>query len=250
MKLLGSTVLVTASILQLLVTGCGGEGDRYCGDGAVQSGEACDDGNLRNGDRCENDCTLPRCGNDINDVGEECDDGNDGGGDGCSAECVREGPTGTCGDRVIDPGEVCDDGNELAGDGCRADCLGLEQCGDGLLDQGVPLDSARLIYRATDCNTELGDSSFHLSLNGASFVTPPISDDCRCRSDAVSVMVTDADFLAALVAGGELSISIPTDGTVVGWAKLELEAAYGSATIVLIDATRIPGPSGLNAWRG
>ena len=39
-----------------------------------------------------------------------------------------------CGDGVVEGDEVCDDGNTESNDGCREDCLGVEVCGDGLVD--------------------------------------------------------------------------------------------------------------------
>ena len=71
------------------------------------------------------------CGDGIQTASEQCDDGNSDDGDGCSAACVVE----FCGDGVTNnTDEACDDGNTVDGDGCRADCLGLEVCGDGLID--------------------------------------------------------------------------------------------------------------------
>jgi cysteine-rich repeat protein len=55
-----------------------------------------------------------------------------------------------CGDAVLVGDEICDDGNAEAGDGCRADCLGVEACGDGLLDPAVGEE-------CDDGNLALGD---------------------------------------------------------------------------------------------
>ncbi|HUS63704.1 MAG TPA: DUF4215 domain-containing protein [Kofleriaceae bacterium] len=222
-------------------SGCDSAAER-CGDGMAQSGEECDDGNLANGDECENDCTLPFCGNDLDDPGEECDDGNHDLGDGCSDSCTIEGQ---CGNGILDVDEACDDANDVAGDGCRPDCLGFEQCGDGLLDQGAPLEAARLVYLATGCN---GESHFTITLDDVVYETPPVADDCSCSPGITTVDLTDPALLAALAEGGELTLSMPEDGTWVAWVKLEIESLHEMSTIILVDATRPPQPHGLNAW--
>jgi cysteine-rich repeat protein len=67
-----------------------------------------------------------------------CQQGNlftiDCGDNGCNVETGQCNQT--CGDGFLQPllGEVCDDENNAGGDGCRADCLGVEVCGDGLVD--------------------------------------------------------------------------------------------------------------------
>ena len=106
-----------------------------CSDGHVCGDEVCDDGNLEYGDGCRHDCMgVEICGDGVVDnlIGEACDDGNTEDCDACSADCMHE-ITG-CGDGVICGDEMCDDGNNFDNDGCRADCMGIEICGDGLLD--------------------------------------------------------------------------------------------------------------------
>lgn len=61
---------VLALLLSISGMACGE--DPFCGDGALDAGEACDDGNAANADGCEADCSLPACGNGINDPGELC----------------------------------------------------------------------------------------------------------------------------------------------------------------------------------
>ena len=65
---------------------------------------------------------------------EECDDGNDQRGDGCSPECGLE----QCGNGRVDDGEACDDGNDIDNDACTAGCR-VARCGDGVqrLDLGA-----------------------------------------------------------------------------------------------------------------
>ncbi|MGD2063564.1 MAG: Ig-like domain-containing protein, partial [Nitrospirota bacterium] len=55
---------------------------------------------------------VPFCGDGAVDPGEACDDGNTTGGDGCAADCSK---TEVCGDNTVDVGEACDDGNTTGG---------------------------------------------------------------------------------------------------------------------------------------
>src|SRR5262245_31443345 len=75
------------------------------------------------------------CGDGLMDLGEGCGDGAQNS-DACPDACRTPCQPASCGDGFRDTGEACDDGNNESGDGCRADCLGLEDCGDGLLDPG------------------------------------------------------------------------------------------------------------------
>ena len=105
----------------------------FCGNGAVEMGEACDDGNEVDGDGCTNGCTMASCGDGIVWSGEEqCDDGADNGpGKACTAMCEAS----TCGDGEVGPGETCDDG-----DGDDSDeCAGCQDagCGDGFVWAGM-----------------------------------------------------------------------------------------------------------------
>ena len=127
----------------------GGEESRYCGNGALDTGESCDDGNTQNGDGCSSTCTIEAgwvcpnnkceqkepepvdvCGNGKVETGEACDDGNVEDGDGCSSTCAVEtgyvcdarGCRTTCGDGIKAGAEECDDGNLYYEDGCSSDC--------------------------------------------------------------------------------------------------------------------------------
>lgn len=121
-----------------------------CGDGVQDSGEECDDGNHVDGDGCTKSCTV--CGNGSVDGTELCDDGA-GNSDMDGATCRTDCRPARCGDGVLSsPEEVCDDGNTIGGDGCRADCLGLEACGDGIIDPagGEGCDDGQLNQDAPD----------------------------------------------------------------------------------------------------
>ena len=125
----------------------------FCGNGAVEGGEACDDGNSRPGDGCSGVCavepnyscptpgqpcvSLVVCGDGKISGSEACDDANAAGGDGCIARLPGRGglrlqrgrpalhdgarPSAAATARST-AGEGCDDGNTTAGDGCSATC--------------------------------------------------------------------------------------------------------------------------------
>jgi cysteine-rich repeat protein len=157
------------------------EGQPYCGDGHMDSGEQCDDGNYEEGDGCSAECMTepppppePACGDGHLDAGEQCDDGNTAGGDGCSAMCTTEmppPPMPCCGDGQVDAGEACDDGNTSSGDGCSATCE-METppnppvCGNGMMEDGEGCDDGNLESGdgcSSTCEMEPCEDMPHLS---------------------------------------------------------------------------------------
>ncbi len=182
-----------------------------CGDGHVCGDEVCDDGNHIAGDGCRPNCMgIEECGDGLVDqeIGEVCDDGNiqDCVGN-CSADCRYE-VTGECGDHVVCGEEVCDDGNIFSGDGCRGDCMGIEECGDGLVDvnescedtseDGIDLDCTDVypdcVMNCHHCQSRCGDGVLApgeaceivedgIDLN-CNEETPICSNDCQtCKID-------------------------------------------------------------------
>ena len=113
----------------------------YCGDGAIDPGEACDDGNLANFDACSVACITPACGNHVVETPEQCDDGNAVNGDGCSTTCQ----TNVCGNGVLEPGEQCDDGNTVNGDGCSATLCQVNVCGNNVIEPGEQCDDGNVV---------------------------------------------------------------------------------------------------------
>ncbi|MBL9107051.1 MAG: DUF4215 domain-containing protein [Myxococcales bacterium] len=104
----------------------------FCGDGAVDEGEACDDGNQIDEDTCTSACQAAACGDGIVGPGEGCDDGDQDDADECTNACQAAG----CGDGVVGPGEGCDDGNGINEDACTNACQAAA-CGDGVVQDGV-----------------------------------------------------------------------------------------------------------------
>ncbi|HEX6242185.1 MAG TPA: DUF4215 domain-containing protein [Polyangiales bacterium] len=132
---------------------CDGAGKcGYCGDRAVQSGEACDDGNEVATDAC-NACKNAGCGDGVVQAGEDCDDGNTTNTDSC-ANCKNA----RCGDGFLQPGEQCDDGNTIDTDGCTA-CKS-PSCGDGHRQASEQCDDGNTLNTdaCVDCqNARCGD---------------------------------------------------------------------------------------------
>ncbi|MDC0720600.1 hypothetical protein [Nannocystis bainbridge] len=162
-----------------------GEAMSYCGDGAIDAGEACDDGpaNADHG-ACTHQCAAAVCGDGFVRAGvEACDlgDGNSseyGGCDGCQLAAH-------CGDGVVDEGfEVCDLG-DLNGTGVAS---GEEPpCRAGCTWQG------RLAFVTSQVYTgALG------GLDGA---------DIRCRDRAKAVGLANADTFRAWLSDGSQSPS-------------------------------------------
>ena len=88
----------------------------FCGDGAIDPGEACDDGPDNGpGNACNADCSLNVCGDGVIGPGEGCDNGvQNGPGNACTATCTPN----VCGDGMVGPGEGCDDGDMDDADEC------------------------------------------------------------------------------------------------------------------------------------
>jgi len=111
-------------------------GERWCGDGVLDSGEACDDSNFVAADGCDSCCELQApvavCGNGNVEFPETCDDGNLASGDGCDPLCKVE--PAVCGDLVIEYPETCDDGNADPADGCDNQCNLVGVCNDGVVE--------------------------------------------------------------------------------------------------------------------
>jgi cysteine-rich repeat protein len=87
--------------------------------------------------------------------GEACDDGAENGSCGkCASDCQKH--VGLCGDGNVDTGcgEVCDDGNTTSGDGCRGDCMGIEQCGDNLVDKNETCDDGNTSSCGGSCKSD------------------------------------------------------------------------------------------------
>ncbi len=127
-------------VVALILTGCGqaSSPDPFCGDGAVDPGEACDLG-VDNDDHgaCKTDCTGARCGDGFAGPGEDCDDGNAVDDDACTNVCAPP----ECGDGIVQAGEACDDGDAVDDDACTNRCA-LATCGDGLVQEGEDCDDA------------------------------------------------------------------------------------------------------------
>ncbi|MCP3100454.1 Ig-like domain-containing protein [Myxococcus sp. K15C18031901] len=116
-----------------------------------------------------------------------------------------------CGDGYLDPGEVCDDGNRVAGDGCRADCLGVEVCGDGLLDSAAG-------EQCDDGGTTPGDGCDEMCQLDAFSNVPPtlVSGTLNCttantntgRKAAVDAL---GRFYVVMRCGGAVHVSVSVD---------------------------------------
>jgi len=172
-----------------------------CGNGSLDSTETCDDGNLFSGDGCSSTCNLEVCGNGFLDPGESCDASAGIGVSVCDGDCQRtaypvrcegalaEGSTSNpkvnvcgdgilaadkgefcddgntvatclieeCGNGIVDDGELCDDGDIINGDGCSATCQ-TEICGNGIVDEGELCDDGNAIGDdgcSSTCQTEV-----------------------------------------------------------------------------------------------
>jgi cysteine-rich repeat protein len=100
-------VLVDDLVASRTRVGCGAAA--FCGNRAVEPGEACDDGNRTAGDGCSDSCEVEECANGIDDDGDgRVDAGSD---PGCAAAWDLS---------ERDPTTACDDGADNDGDG-RAD---------------------------------------------------------------------------------------------------------------------------------
>lgn len=174
-------------------------GCTFCGNGAIEPGEACDGMNL-GGKTCQSQgfaggslscnpncslntsgCTL--CGNGQIDPGEACDGMNLGGktcqsqgfGSGtltCNANCsLNTTSCSLCGNGIVDVGENCDDSNTVSGDGCSSTCqLEINMCDpDGTyLIQGAPVN-----YTCCFGLVSVSVNSFIFSNNGATIASSP-----------------------------------------------------------------------------
>ncbi|NVJ10063.1 tandem-95 repeat protein [Myxococcus sp. AM001] len=116
-----------------------------------------------------------------------------------------------CGDGHTDSGEVCDDGNRVAGDGCRADCLGVEVCGDGLVDSVTG-------EQCDDGGTTPGDGcDATCQLDAFSNVPPTlVSGALNCttaESNTGRKAAVDAlgRFYVVMKCGGEVHVSVSVD---------------------------------------
>ena len=114
----------------------------FCGDGAIDPGEACDDGPDNGpGNACNADCSLNVCGDGVIGPGEGCDNGvQNGPGNACTATCTPN----VCGDGMVGPGEGCDDGDMDDADECTNACV-LASCGDGIVSVSELCDDGNLL---------------------------------------------------------------------------------------------------------
>ena len=170
-----------------------------CGDGVLDPGEECDDGNLDVHDDCTFQCWLANCGDrqlrtdPVNpaDV-EACDSGDD------SAHCDSDCSLVQCGDGYHNgaAGEHCDDGNTVSADGCRADCGSDETCGNGVLDNHLPMNPSNdpseclsATLQSTNC-AEVCDDGNTISGDGCS--ANCLSEE-TCRNGIVDISGNGAD---------------------------------------------------------
>lgn len=177
----------------------------YCGDGAVDAGEACDDGNNLSNDGCDRDCTASAgsCGNGAIDGAfsiEECDDGNNADGDGCSALCDLE----LCGNGDLNLGwdEICDDGGESAA--CDDDCT-LAVCGDEEVNATVGEECDEGLANDSTVPDACGDGS---GLRGACqlpFCGDAVTDSGEECDDAGESVPCDTNCTDASCGDGDLN---------------------------------------------
>ena len=175
----------------------------YCGDGAVNDGEACErDEDCPDGKFCEScQCVLGECGDGLINAGEECDFNSGLVDGGCPEGFLCD--KGSCSCFVKDlctPGlEICDDGcdNDLDGD---VDCLDVKGCcssihceshpacggggglcGNGLIDPGENCDESAGFVNGCGDPEEVCNSCLFCEHIGACFIQfPTPSEEVRC----------------------------------------------------------------------
>jgi cysteine-rich repeat protein len=120
-------------------------------------------------------------------------------------------PPDLCGNGDLDNDEVCDDGNTDAGDGCRADCLGIEECGDGLVD-------ALAGETCDDGGTALGDGCDDLCQLDPFVTVPPaqisVALGCTSNNSNTGRKITSdelGNFYVVMSCAGEGYIVTSTD---------------------------------------
>ena len=223
-----------------------------CGNGDDSDpGEVCDDGNRDPGDGCRADCAgLELCGDGIVDKEiaepEECDDGNaetevcEYGQREClicDEDCkLQRCDTSYCGDGRVADGEVCDDGNTEGGDGCRADCGSELRCGDGVVDDTMPLREVCDDGNTRDCDGCSADCRMESGC-GDGVVCPgevcePGLEGSDCRADCLGPRQCGDGFLDADL-GEQCDDGDRTQGT--------CPYAAMSCTVCGPDCQQIPG---------
>lgn len=156
----------------------------------------CDTGYAGDGQSCE-----PVCGDDLLKGTEVCDDGNTVAGDGCRADCLG---LEACGDALLDTaaGEECDDGNEVSLDGCDDRCKTEPvpgECGDGTINLGEECD---------DGNQVMGDGCEEcmIAMSDAWTCDPALfggGDGCECGCGQVDVDCVDSTVDSCDYCGGQ-----------------------------------------------
>ena len=157
-------VFFPAALTALVLTGCFESETVQC----AETGLICGQGSV-----CTDDgdgCTETACGNGQMDTGEICDDGNIADGDGCSPSCLSNE---TCNNGVLDVNlpnsapetpacrdplatatncaEICEDDPDDDNDRCSPNCLSTGVCGNGIVDQYLPVTPNPLTAPAGPC---------------------------------------------------------------------------------------------------